>query len=45
MEKAVDVEEVMDSDGSHYVAFHHQVVVHHIEDMPGNVAVGGYLLE
>ena len=40
VEKVMDIEGVMG-----HIVPHHQVVIHHTEDMPGTVGVGGHLLE
>ena len=46
VEEAMDVDEVVDVEGvMGHIVPHHQVVIHHTEDMPGTVGVGGHLLE
>ena len=54
VEEAVDVEETVGEDKDEdvdvegvmaYIVPHHQVVLHHTEDMPGIVGVGELLLE
>ena len=46
VDEAMGMDEVMDVEGviGHIVP-HHQVVIHHTEDMPGTVGEGGHLLE
>ena len=46
MEEAVDVDKAVDVEGvMGHIVPHHQVMIHHTEDMPGTVGVGGHLLE
>ena len=40
VEKVMDIEGVMG-----HIVPHHQVVIHHTEDMPGTIGVGGHLPE
>ena len=45
-DEAVDVDEAVDIEGvMGHIVPHHLVVIHHTEDMPGTVGVGGHLLE
>ena len=44
--EAVDLDQVVEVEGvMGHIVPHHQVVIHHTEDMPGTVGVGGHLLE
>ena len=46
VEETVDVDEVVDVEGvMGHIVPHHQVMIHHTEDMLGTVGVGGHLLE
>ena len=40
VDEAIDVEGVMG-----YIVPHHQVVIHHTEDISDTASIGGYLLE
>ena len=46
VDEAMDMDEVVDIEGvMGHIIPHHQVVIHHTEDMPGTVGEGGHLLE
>ena len=46
VKETMNVDELVDVEGMMgHIVPHNQVVIHHTEDMPDTVGVGGYLLE